>query len=308
MPRALWKGAIAFGLVHIPVELYPAEEHKAFSFSMLDKRDFSPVGFKRYSKKSGKEVPWADVVKGYEYDKDQYVVLSDEDFRRADMKASRTIDIEAFVPASAIPPAYFETPYYLVPTIAGQKVYALLRETLKATGRVGVAQLVIRTAKHLAMVAPVGKVLLLNTLRYGDELRGTAGFELPADGAKSAGVTPKEIALAKRLIDDMAGEWKPADYKDTYHQDLLKRIHQKIKAGQTREVTQAEDDDTDKPRSAEVIDLAALLERSLGKGHARAAKGASAQKSTPAATARPATRKNAPRAVAAKVVRKRRAA
>ena len=152
MARALWKGAITFGLVHIPVELYPAEERKEFKFSMLDKRDFSPVGYKRYSKKSGKEVDWNNVVKGYEYEKDQYVVLSDEDFRRANVKASQTIDIEAFVPAGEIPPQYFDTPYYLVPTERGQKVYALLRETLRSTGRVAVAQVVIRTAQHLAVV------------------------------------------------------------------------------------------------------------------------------------------------------------
>ena len=147
MARSLWKGAISFGLVNIPVELFPAEERKGFQFSMLDKRDFSPVGYKRYSKKSGKEVEWGNIVKGYEYEKDQYVVLSDEDFRRANVKASRTIDIKAFVPATEIPPQYYETPYYLAPTDRGEKVYALLRETLRATGRVAVAQVVIRTTR-----------------------------------------------------------------------------------------------------------------------------------------------------------------
>src|SRR5262245_12631080 len=145
MARALWKGAISFGLVHVPVELYPAEERKEFKFSMLDKRDFSPVGYKRYSKESGKEVAWEDVVKGYEYEKGQYVVLSDEDFRRANVKASQTIEIEAFVPAGQIPVEYFDTPYYLAPSERGQKVYALLRETLLATGRVAIGQVVIRT-------------------------------------------------------------------------------------------------------------------------------------------------------------------
>src|SRR3954462_1678161 len=145
MPRALWKGAISFGLVNIPVELYPAEEHKEFKFTMLDKRDFSPVGYKRYNKKSGKEVEWSDIIKGYEYEKDQYVVLSDEDFKRANVKASRTIDIVAFVPAKDVSPEYFETPYYLVPGDRGEKVYGLLRETLKATGRIAIAQFVLRT-------------------------------------------------------------------------------------------------------------------------------------------------------------------
>ena len=269
MARALWKGAIAFGLVHIPVELYPAEERKEFKFSMLDKRDFSPVGYKRYSKKSGKEVDWNNVVKGYEYEKDQYVVLSDEDFRRANVKASQTIDIEAFVPAGEIPPQYFDTPYYLVPTERGQKVYALLRETLRSTGRAAVAQVVIRTAQHLAVVVPVGKILMLNTLRYDDELRPTKDFALPAEGLKGAHVTSKEVDLAKRLIDDMTESWKASEFKDTYHQDLMRRIKEKIKKGETKEITEAESGEGEAPRSAQVIDLAALLKQSLDKGGSR---------------------------------------
>ncbi|TMG88442.1 MAG: Ku protein [Betaproteobacteria bacterium] len=263
MARALWKGAITFGLVHIPVELYPAEERKEFKFSMLDKRDFSPVGYKRYSKKSGKEVDWNNVVKGYEYEKDQYVVLSDEDFRRANVKASQTIDIEAFVPAGEIPPQYFDTPYYLVPTERGQKVYALLRETLRSTGRVAVAQVVIRTAQHLAVVVPVGKILMLNTLRYADELRPTKDFALRAH------VTSKEVDLAKRLIDDMTEHWKADEFKDTYHQDLMRRIEEKIKKGETTQITEPDTEETKAPRSAQVIDLAALLKQSLDRGGPR---------------------------------------
>jgi DNA end-binding protein Ku len=269
MARALWKGAITFGLVHIPVELYPAEERKEFKFSMLDKRDFSPVGYKRYSKKSGKEVDWNNVVKGYEYEKDQYVVLSDEDFRRANVKASQTIDIEAFVPAGEIAPQYFDTPYYLVPTERGQKVYALLRETLRSTGRVAVAQVVIRTAQHLAVVVPVGKILMLNTLRYADELRPTKDFALPEEGLKGAHVTTKEVDLAKRLIDDMTEHWKAGEFKDTYHQDLMRRIHEKIKKGETKQITEPDTEEGKAPHSAQVIDLAALLKQSLDKGGPR---------------------------------------
>jgi DNA end-binding protein Ku len=269
MARVLWKGAITFGLVHIPVELYPAEERKEFKFSMLDKRDFSPVGYKRYSKRSGKEVEWSDIVKGYEYEKDQYVVLSDEDFRRANVKASQTIDIEAFVAAGEIAPQYFETPYYLVPTERGQKVYALLRETLRSTGRIAVAQVVIRTAQHLAAVVPVGKVLMLNTLRYADELRTTKDFALPAEGLKGVHVTSKEVDLAKRLIDDMTEHWNAGEFKHTYHQDLMRRIKEKIKKGETKEITEADGEESEAPRSAQVIDLAALLKESLGKGGSR---------------------------------------
>ena len=269
MARSLWKGAITFGLVNIPVELFPAEERKGFQFSMLDKRDFSPVGYKRYSKKSGKEVEWSNIVKGYEYEKDQYVVLSDEDFRRANVKASRTIEIKAFVPLTEIPAQYYETPYYLAPADRGEKVYALLRETLRATGRVAVAQVVIRTAQHLAAVVPYGRALMLITMRYADELRGSSSLELPAESIKSAGVSSKEVDLAKRLVDDMTEHWKPADFKDTYHQDLMRRIHEKIKAGQTKEITKRTVEDGEEPRSAQIIDLAALLKQSLDKGSTR---------------------------------------
>lgn len=269
MARSLWKGAISFGLVNIPVELFPAEERKGFQFSMLDKRDLSPVGYKRYSKKSGKEVEWSNIVKGYEYEKDQYVVLSDEDFRRANVKASRTIDIKAFVPVTEIPPQYYETPYYLAPADRGEKVYALLRETLRATGRVAVAQVVIRTTEHLAAVVPQGRALMLITMRHADELRGASGFELPSEGLKSAGVSSKEVDLAKRLVDDMTEHWKPEEFKDTYHEDLMRRIHEKIKAGETKEITKRSADEGEEPRSAKIIDLAALLKQSLDKGGTR---------------------------------------
>jgi DNA end-binding protein Ku len=269
--RALWKGDISFGLVNIPVEMYPAEEHREFKFSMLDKRDFSPVGYKRYSKRSNKEVEWANIVKGYEYDKGQYVVLSDEDFRRANVKASQTIDISAFVPAEQIPAQYFETPYYLAPTDRGKKVYALLRETLRATGRIAVAQVVIRTTQHLAAVVPVGRALMMITLRYAGELREPGDINLPADGLKSAGVTPKEIELAKRLVGDMSEDWNPAEFKDTYHEDLMKRIHEKIKAGETKQITEADASEA-RPKSAQIIDLAALLQQSLKKGNGGNAK------------------------------------
>jgi DNA end-binding protein Ku len=265
MARAIWKGAISFGLVNIPVEVYPAEDRKAFKFSMLDKRDLSPVGYKRYSKKTNKEVEWSNIVKGYEYEKDQYVVLSDEDFRRANVKATQTIDIQAFVAADEIPVEYFESPYYLAPAPRGQKVYALLRETLRSAKRVAVAQVVIRTTQHLAAIVVNGRALMLNTLRYQDELTEAKGLDLPAEGLKAAGVSAKEIALAKRLIDDMTEHWNPGEFKDTYHDDLMARINEKIKLGQTKEITEPGKEDNGKPRSAKVIDLAELLRKSLAE-------------------------------------------
>jgi len=264
MARALWKGAISFGLVNVPVEMYTAEDRKSFKFSMLDKRNLSPVGYKRYNKNTGKEVAWNDIVKGYEYEKDQYVVLSDEDFKQANVKATQTIDIRAFVDADEIPLEYYETPYYLAPAARGGKVYALLRETLKATHRVAVAEVVLRTTPHLGVVYPDGKALVFNTLRFQDELKDTSGIELPPEGLKSAGVTPKEVELAKRLVDDMTDKWDPSQYKNTYHDDLMARIKQKIKEGKTEEITPPSKEE--KPRTAQVIDLADLLKQSLGKG------------------------------------------
>jgi DNA end-binding protein Ku len=293
MARSIWKGAITFGLVSIPVELFPAEERKEFKFSMLDKRDFSPVGYKRFSKQSGKEVEWNNVVKGYEYEKDQYVVLSEEDFRRANVKASRAVEIQSFVQDGDISPEFFETPYYLVPGERGEKVYALLRETLRSTRRMGIAQFVLRSTQHLAAVKPEGRALMLFTLRYADELRGTSGFGLPAAGLKEARVTAKEIELAKRLIDDMTEKWDPAAFKNTYHEDLMARIREKIKKGETKEITEAPDDSGEEKRSTNVIDLAALLKKSLDSGARRPKAGAkpvlrivSAQSGSKAATKR----------------------
>jgi len=300
MARSIWKGSIAFGLVSIPVELYPAEDKKGFKFSMLDKRDFSPVGYKRYSKETGKEVEWSDIVKGYEYEKEQYVVLSDEDFKRANVKASKTIEIEAFVPAGDISPQFFESPYYLVPGERGEKVYALLRETLRSTGRAAVAQFVLRSTPHLVAVRPEGRALMLFTLRYQDELKGIKGFELPAENLKEAKVTTKEIELAKRLIDDMADKWDPKSYRDTYHEDLMRRIREKIKKGQTHEITRPGSDEAEEPRASNVIDLAELLKKSIGPRKAAPA-------SRPKAGTKPSLRVVASTHAAKPVAKRRRA-
>jgi DNA end-binding protein Ku len=274
MPRPLWKGTLAFGLVSIPVELYSAENRKQFKFSMLDKRDFSPVGYKRYSKKTSKEVEWKNVVKGYEYEPDQYVVLSDEDFKRANVKASQTVEIRSFVAESDIAPEFFDTPYYLVPGKNGDNVYALLRETLRSTKRMAVAQFVLRSTQHLAAIRVSGRALILLTLRYSSELRKTNDFDLPAEKMSAARITAKEVGLAKRLIDDMSAKWSPDKFKDTYHNDLMARIKEKIKKGQTREITQPSDGEEAAPRSSNVIDLTALLKRSIdGDGERTKRKG-----------------------------------
>src|SRR5258705_8487502 len=221
MARGLWKGAISFGLVNVPVELYAAQKRTSeLDLTMLDKRDLAPVGYKRYNKASGEDVPWAEVVKGYEYQDGKYVVLSDEDFRRANVEASRTVEILSFVDLHEIPPQHFETPYYLVPGKRGEKAYVLLRETLKKAGKAGIATVVIRTRQYLAALISQDEVLLLNTLRYADELRDAKDLGISIKNHK---VTAKEIDLALRLVKDLAGKWEPEKYKDSYREDLLAR-------------------------------------------------------------------------------------
>ena len=271
MARAIWKGTISFGLVNVPVELYPASQSQTLSFTMLDKRDFSPVGYKRYNKTTGAEVPWNDIVTGYEYEKDQYVVLTDEDFRRANVQQAKSVDIATFVDAGTIPPEFFETPYYLVPDERGKKVYALLRDTMRAAGKIGVGQVTIRTTHHLAAVVPSDEVLMMITMRYVNEIREHSEFDFPSASAKSAGITAKEMELARKLIEDMAGPWDPEAFEDTYNDDLMKRIKEKVKAGETKELTKPESEKRE-TGGAKVIDLMELLKQSIGSNEGRGRK------------------------------------
>ena len=264
MPRSLWKGAISFGLVNIPVVLYSAENRNSFDLTMLDRRDMKPVGFKRYNKDTGKDVPWEEIVKGYEYEKERYVVLSDEDFRRANVEATQTVEILNFVDAEEISPTYFETPYYLAPDKRGEKGYALLRETLKTANKVGIATVVIRTRQYIAALIPDEDVIVLNTLRYANELKSIKDLDVPSDNRKTGGVAPREVEMATKLVEEMTTSWEPKKYHDTYHEDLMKLIEKRIKAGQTEVVTEPEEE-KEKPRQAEVIDLMTLLKRSVAE-------------------------------------------
>ena len=267
MARALWKGAISFGLVHIPVELHKAVESHDLDLTMLDKRDFSPIGFKRYNKGSGKEVTWDNIVKGYEYSDGEYVVLSDEDLRLANPKATQTIDIMAFVDADSVPLTFYETPYYLAPGRGGDKVYALLRETLHKAGRIAIATVVIRTRQHLCALVSVGDGIIMNTLRYATEIRNPEDLKLPGD----SGLTDKELKMALSLVEDMSEKWNPKEYHDTYREDVLKLVEKKVKAGQTHTIT-APSDESPVPKASNVVDLVALLKQSLGaKGKSTAA-------------------------------------
>lgn len=264
MPRSLWKGAISFGLVHIPVEMHTAVSEQRLDLTMLDRRDFSPVGFKRYNKNNDKEVTWDDIVKGYEYSDGEYVVLSDEDLRRANVEATQTIDILAFVDQAEVPLLYYEQPYYLAPGKGGDKVYALLRETLRKAGKIGIATVVIRVKQHLAALVCVGDTIVLNTLRFADEIRDTDDLNLPSSSAKSANVTDKELKMAMALVDGMSEQWKPEQYRDNYREDIMALVEKKVKARQTKTITMPSKE-APAAKSSNVVDLVALLQQSLGK-------------------------------------------
>ncbi|GJI92603.1 non-homologous end joining protein Ku [Duganella hordei] len=298
--RALWKGAISFGLVHIPVEMYSAVQEHELDLTMLDRRDFSPVGYKRYNKSTGKEVTWDDIVKGYEYEDNEYVVLSDEDLKRANVEATQTIDIQAFVDAADVPLTYYEQPYYLAPSRGGAKVYALLRETLRKAGKIGIATVVIRTKQHLCALVCVEDKIVLNTLRYASEIRDVTELKLPPATMKAAGISDKELQMALSLVEGMSEEWKPEQYHDTYKDDVLALVKKKIKAGQTKTITAAEPE-AKAPKSSNVVDLVALLQDSLGKRPA-AKSGSSGAHSKPAAksAAKPAAKTSATAKTAAK--------
>jgi DNA end-binding protein Ku len=264
MARAFWKGAISFGLVYVPVELYSATRSATIDLDYLDKRDFAPVGYQRYNKRTGKLVEWKDIVRGYQYQKGKYAALSDEDFRQANTKASQTIGITSFTDATNITPLYYDTPYYVAPQKGGQKVYALLREALKRTEKVAIAEVVVRTRQHLAVLWPDDDILTLNTLRFADEIRTPKELGVEVPSAKEAGLAPKEIAMAEKLIEGMTGPWEPRKYHDTYREDLMERINEKVRNKETHTLTEASR--SSKPqKSAEIIDLMAVLKQSLEK-------------------------------------------
>ncbi|MDN5836827.1 MAG: Ku protein [Nitrosospira sp.] len=263
--RALWKGAISFGLVHIPVALHSATSEEGLNFDWLDKRSMDPVGYKRINKKTGKEVDKENIVKGIEYEDGQYVILSQEEISAAYPKTTQTIEIETFVSNGDIPFLYLERPYYVVPINKGTKVYALLREALRKTQRIGVARVVIQTKQHLAVLAPSGPALVLNLLRWGNEIRGWENLDLPAEDAKAAAITEKELKMAEQLINDMSSSWNPEAYRDTFRDEIMKLVHQKAETGDIQSVVQPEQAET--PRGgAQILDLTELLQRSLKKG------------------------------------------
>lgn len=265
--RVLWKGAISFGLVHIPVALHSATSDNGIDFDWLDKRSMDPVGYKRVNKKTGKEIDRENIVKGIEHEDGQYVVLTDEEITAAYPKTTQTIEIESFVANTDIPFVYLERPYYIAPINKGQKVYALLRDTLLQTQRVGIARVVIQTKQHLAALVPSGPGLVLNLLRWGADIRPWDELALPPEGSKAAGLSDRELAMAKQLVDDMTDRWDPARFTDSFKDEITALVKRKVKEGKTETVLQPEDEAeaAGGQSGAQILDLTELLQRSLRK-------------------------------------------
>jgi DNA end-binding protein Ku len=255
MARAIWKGNISFGLVNIPIALYPATRREELKFRLLRKSDLSPVNYKRVAEKDGKEVAWDQIVKGYEYEKDKYVVLKDEDFQRVDLEATQTVDIKDFVDQEEIDPMFFYKPYYLEPQKGGDKAYALLRDALKDANKVGVAKVVIKTRQYLAGVKPEDGALVLELMHFADELADPEKLHVP----KKTEIGKREMNMARSLIDSMTSKWEPEKYKDDYREALMEVIEEKVEAG-GKEI---EEKPKKAPKPTKVIDLVSVLQKSL---------------------------------------------
>ncbi len=260
MPRSIWKGAISFGLVHIPVSLVSATSSQGVDFDWLDKRSMDPVGYKRINKTTGKEVTKENIVKGVAFEKGRYVVLSEDEIRSAHPKSTQTIEIIAFVDSDQIPLQNIDTPYFLAPDKRGGKVYALLRETLKKTGKVALANVVLHTKQHLAALMPLESALVLVMLRWPAEVRSLDELELGTDVTKPS-LAKGELDMAKRLVEDMSADWQPEEYRDSFQEKIMALVAKKAKAGKIEDVESQEG--SEERKSADVIDLTELLKRSL---------------------------------------------
>ena len=299
--RTIWKGAISFGLVHIPVGLHTATTESGVDFDWLDKRSMDPVGYKRINKRTGKEIDKENIVKGVEYEDGQYVIISPDEIADAYPRTTQTIEIQQFVDAAGVSFVYLERPYYVAPINKGQKVYALLRDTLAKTGKIGIAKVVIQTKQHLAALIPAGDALVLNLMRWGDEVKSLEGLDLPKVGAKGMSPSASELKMAKMLVDDMSGEWDPEQYKDEFKAAVMALVEKRARAGKTQTVIEPQEES---PAYADnVIDLTELLQRSLKGGRAGAKTSATAAKSGSAAAKKAAPRKTAARKAPAKAVK-----
>jgi DNA end-binding protein Ku len=272
MARPIWNGTLSFGLLNIPVSLMSGERTVDLHFRMLDSRDNSPIRYERVNAETGDEVPWKDIVKAFEYKKGSYVVLEKDDLKSAASEGREAVEVEAFVDATSIGPEYFEKPYILVPGKKAEKGYVLLRETLKRTGKIGIARVVIRTREYLSAVMPKGKALILVILRYPQELVDASDYKIPEESASHYRIAAKELQMAEQLIKSMSAEWAPGDFKDEFRERLQKVIAKRMKSKGV--VTSVEDDEpsTSENASTNVVDFMALLQKSLASNKRTPAK------------------------------------
>lgn len=267
MARPIWNGTISFGLLNVPVQLYSGARSVDLHFRMLDSRDNSPVRYERVNSETGEEVPWKEIVKGFEYSKGNYVVIDEEDIRKAAPESTETVEIEAFVERENIDPMYFEKPYYLLPGKKAEKGYVLLREVLAKTGKVGIARVVIRTRQYLAALSPRGDALMLDLMRFPQEIVKADEFTLPSGNSKSYRVTAQELGMATQLIESMTKKWNPEDYQDEFRAQLRKIIDEQIALQSGKKVKAHKAEETVPAEAAtNVVDFMALLKRSLEKG------------------------------------------
>ncbi|HEX2721987.1 MAG TPA: Ku protein [Gemmatimonadaceae bacterium] len=280
---AIWKGSLAFGLVNIPVELRTAVRADHISFRLLHEEDLSPVKYERVCQAEGEPVPWNEIVKGYEYEKGKFIVMTDDDFKAAAIEGSKTIDIIDFVKEDEIDPRYFETPYYLIPAKGAEKSYALLREAVRSTGAVGIGKIIIRQSQHLAGIKVVGEALVLEIMRFSNELVNADEYSFPSRD----NVRPQELAMAEQLIDNLAEPFDPSRYTDDYRSNLMKIIKAKMKGKKVK----LEEPEEEAPDTG-VLDLMSRLRASLEQGTAKK-NGAKGKRAAPAKRARPSKRKTA---------------
>ncbi len=264
MSRPIWKGHITFGLVNIPVVVHSGEKQVDLHFRLLDSRNHARVRYERVNEETGEEVPWQEIVKGFEHEEGQYVILSDADFEKVAVEVNKTVEIENFVDGNEIDYVYFDKPYYLVPDKKGEKGYVLLREVLKRSGKVGIAKVVIRTRQYLAALLPLSNALVLELLRFHQEIRDVKELDVPDGSVKSYKISEKELTLAQQLVESMSTKWEPHRYHDDYRDALMKWIEKKSKSAQSRKSPTAAPKE-EKTSTGKVIDMMGLLKKSVQK-------------------------------------------
>ena len=285
MAKPIWKGHISFGLVNVPVVLFSGEKRVDISFRLIDSRNSGRVRYQRVNEETGEEVPWDKIVKGFEYSDNNYVLLSEDELEHVAVELTRTIEIEQFVELSEIDVRFFERPYFLVPGAKGEKGYVLLREALAKSGMAGISRVVIRSREHLAALLPHGDALVVELLRFPQELRDFKEHEIPGSDLKKYKINKQEIELATKLIAGMTSKWNPNEFKDEYRAALMKMVQKKIDSGETEAIEINEEDAEETPQTINFMDV---LKQSVAKASKR-----SRPTKRPATKKRPATRRTA---------------